>query len=226
MKSIITGYFGSGKTEIAMQMARDAKQIGHRVTLVDLDIVNPYFTSSAHGGALEAMGIHVVSPGFANTNVDAPRLLGGIHAALLDTDSDVIVDLGGDAVGATVLGSILAAVAPRDTFCFLLAVNVFRPFTRTPEEIIELMETLQTHARLRVTGFINNANLLEETEPNHLFIGETVLGEVAKQTGKPILFHSGTADILAQTRGKLSGEAIVLQPRNSPVWLRNGAIRA
>ncbi len=218
MKIIITGYFGSGKTEIAMQMARDRKRAGHSVTLVDLDVVNPYFTSSAHRDELISDGIKVVSPGFANTNVDAPLLTGGIYAALLDRESEVIVDLGGDATGATVLGSLVAAVKPQDSFCFLLAVNVFRPFTQTPDEIIELMQTLQAHTRLPVSGFINNTNLLEQTEPEHLAYGETVLQQVARRTGKPIVYYSGTAYIVAQNRGKLSGESIILQPHR-PQWV-------
>ena len=218
MKTIITGYFGSGKTEIAMQLARDKKKAGHGVTLVDLDVVNPYFTSSAHRESLQRDGIKVVSPGFANTNVDAPLLTGGIHAALLDRQSEVIIDLGGDATGATVMGSLVAAIKPQDAFNFLLAVNVFRPFTQSVEEIVDLMQTLQAHARLPITGFINNTNLLEQTEPGNLAYGETILQQAARRTGKPIAYHSGTAYNISQNSGRLAGEPIVLKP-NRPQWI-------
>ena len=100
LRTIITGSFGSGKTEIAMQMAKNLAVAGRKVALIDLDVVNPYFTSSAHSEALESEGIRVVSPGFANTNVDAPSLTGGIYAALLDHNADAVIDLGGDAVAA------------------------------------------------------------------------------------------------------------------------------
>ena len=107
---------------------------------------------------------------------------------------------------------------------FLLAVNVYRPFTQTPEEIISLMESLQTRARLPVTGFINNANMLDLTEAGNLLHGESILSKVAEMTGKPILYHCGVAGIVESLRGRLSGEPLLLTPRNSPQWLRSGSI--
>lgn len=225
MRRIITGYFGSGKTEIAMQMARDQAAKGNKVTLIDLDVVNPYFTSSAHKNTLVSSGVHIVSPGFANSNVDAPQLTGGIHAALVDRESDVIVDLGGDATGATVMGSLVPLIRPGFEFIFLLAVNTFRPFTQTKEQIKALMEDLEAHARLRVAGFVNNANMLDETEPEHLLQGDRILREAAEMTGRPILFHCGTEELIEANHGKLSGQPVVLHPHNSPSWLRHGSIR-
>jgi hypothetical protein len=211
---IVTGQFGSGKTEIAMELARSAAIEGERTVLLDLDVVNPYFTSSAHCDELGRHGIKVVSPVFANTNVDVPAISGAARAALLDKDAAVIVDLGGDAVGAAVLGSMADALGRGGEAALLLAVNVYRPFTQTPETIIKLIDAIQTRARLAVTGLINNANLLEQTNIGHLHHGEAVLSEVAKRTGIPVAYHSGTQAVLAQEGSGLSGIPLVLTLRS------------
>ena len=184
-RTIITGYFGSGKTEIAMQMARDRSENGQKVVLVDLDVANPYYTSSAHRAALAENGVHIVVPTYANTNVDVPALTAGVRAALLDPSCDIVVDLGGDIAGATVMGSLANLLDQAKDVALLLVVNVYRPFTQTPEAIQKLMGQIESRAKMRITGLVNNANLLDETLPGHLYRGEAVLQEVSCLTAGP-----------------------------------------
>ena len=210
MKRIITGHFGSGKTEISMQMARASAAAGRAAVLVDLDVVNPYFTSSAHRCALEAAGVRVVAPVFANTNVDNPALTAGVRAALIDPFGDVVVDLGGDSVGAAVMGSLAGLLDEKAGYEFLMVVNVYRPFTQTPERIIAQMETIEQRARIQITGWINNANLLEETRPEHLYRGDAVLREVSALTDRPIIYHCGWASLLHDCTRPLSGQPLLI----------------
>ena len=223
-RTIITGYFGSGKTEIAMQMARDRSENGQKVVLVDLDVVNPYYTSSAHRAALAENGVNIVVPTYANTNVDVPALTAGVRAALLDPSCDIVVDLGGDIAGATVMGSLADLLDQAKDVVLLLVVNVYRPFTQTPEAIQKLMGQIESRAKMRITGLVNNANLLDETLPGHLYSGEAVLQEVSCLTGRPIAYHCGTAPVLEDCKQSLTGQPVLLHPRNSPVWLRGGSI--
>ncbi len=223
MKRVLTGHFGSGKTEIAMQMARDLAAEGREVVLVDLDVVNPYFTSSSHCSELEKEGVRVVAPMYANTNVDVPALTAGARAAFRSPLCDTVVDLGGDSVGAAVMGSLADSLDQAEHFAFLFVVNVYRPFTQTPEEIIQQMERIEPRARMCVCGLVNNANLLGETLPEHLYHGEAVLKEVSRLTGRRILYHCGTRQILNQCKN-LSGEAVIMHPASSPFWLRGGSV--
>ncbi|MBE0601526.1 MAG: hypothetical protein IH607_07025 [Firmicutes bacterium] len=105
---VLIGHFGSGKTELALALARRLNRESGRTALVDLDIVNPYFRSSEHEQLLIEEGVDVVSPSFARSTVDVPALSADVHKVF---DSaryrHVIFDVGGDAAGATALGAII-----------------------------------------------------------------------------------------------------------------------
>ena len=72
--TVLTGNYGSGKTELALNIALRLAGAGKKVTLVDLDIVNPYFRSAEKAAEMEAAGIRVLMPTFAMTTVDIPAL--------------------------------------------------------------------------------------------------------------------------------------------------------
>ena len=86
---LITGHYGSGKTNFAVNLALDQRKQGKTVTLVDLDIVNPFFRSSEHEDYLKSLGIAVVKPNFANTTVDVPSLPAEIYSAF-DREMDAV----------------------------------------------------------------------------------------------------------------------------------------
>ena len=108
--TVLTGNFGSGKTEIALALAQRCAAQGERVKLVDLDVVNPYFTASGHREAMERQGIEIIAPAFAGTGVDVPALTGSVRAAFVDQQARLLFDLGGDPVGATVVSSLLPLI--------------------------------------------------------------------------------------------------------------------
>ena len=59
---IVCGHYGVGKTALSLSLVKDASRVGKHVTLVDLDVVNPYFRSSDQAQSLRAAGISVITP--------------------------------------------------------------------------------------------------------------------------------------------------------------------
>lgn len=212
--TILTGCYGSGKSETAVQMALDSARLGQPTTLVDMDLVNPYFTSSRSRERLEKEGVKVVAPRFSGTGIETPSLPPEMRAALMDGPGTRIVDLGGDATGATVMGSF-ANIVQQMEYSFLFVLNPYRPYTGTTAEARQLMEALQGYARLRITGIVNNANMVEETEPAHLIYGDEQCRLLAGETGLPIVYHCAP-EAIADGLPPLEGELIRLGMNNRP----------
>ena len=102
--TLFAGHYGSGKTNIAVNYALHLAKEGKKVCIADLDIVNPYFRTKDSAAVLEEAGIHLVSPQFANTNVDLPALPAEAYRLVTDRSSYAIMDIGGDDRGAYALG--------------------------------------------------------------------------------------------------------------------------
>lgn len=211
---IITGCFGSGKSEISVQLALDAAAQGQQVALVDMDIVNPYFTSSQQREEMQQKGVEVVAPTFAGSGIDTPAIPPQMRAVMQRKQGEVIIDLGGDATGATVLGSFAAEAQGAQ---FLFVFNPYRPLTRDVDAALEMMQGIEQRARMRVTGLINNANMVGETTEEHLAYGEEQCRMLSERTGLPIVYHC--VEQHRKDVPPLSGERITLTLRNRPDWL-------
>lgn len=159
--TIVTGHYGCGKTNLSINLALDLASRHAEVTLVDLDIVNPYFRSSDYAGMLTARGIEVVSPTFAGTTTDVPSLSAAVYAAF-ESPGPVVLDAGGDDVGATALGRFASRVRSTD-HDLLYVVNRYRNLTQTPEEAAALLHEIEAASHLEATGVVNNSHLREET---------------------------------------------------------------
>ncbi len=159
---LITGHYGSGKTNFAVNLALSERKLGRTVTLVDLDIVNPYFRSADFASLLQEEGIGLVSPVYANTNLDIPALSGAVDAVFDNGGERVIIDVGGDDAGAIALGRYAPAIARHD-YELLYVVNRCRYLTQTPEEALSVLRDIEAVSRLRPTGVVNCTNLGEET---------------------------------------------------------------
>ena len=154
---IITGHYGAGKTNLAVNLAREMAKTGP-ASLYDLDIVNPYFRSADFSQTLSAAGVTVVAPEAANTNLDLPALSGRLEAALRTGERRLILDVGGDDAGAVALGRFAPLLEQRE-YQMWYVVNRFRYLTRVPEEAVGLLREIETASRLRVTHIVNNSNL-------------------------------------------------------------------
>ena len=183
--TVISGAFGTGKTEIAINLALRLREEGHeRVTLVDLDIVNLYFRSRQKADDLEQRGIRVVSSVRGMENADLPALSPEIYASFDRKDGPVVFDLGGSDLGGTVASCFHQGLVG-EPFNHWLVVNPFRPFNETPEATVEMAERIAARARLPVTGMIANPHMLDETTPEVIMDG---LARVSQVTRYPLIY--------------------------------------
>jgi hypothetical protein len=158
---VVTGHYGSGKTNVSINLALDFAEKHGRATLVDLDVVNPYFRSSEYSAMLEERGVHVISPNFAGTTLDAPSLSPEI-SSVFGQEAPVVIDAGGDDVGATALGRYARQIATVD-HDMLYVINRYRNLTSTPAEAAGLLGEIEAASRLTATGVVNNSHLRDET---------------------------------------------------------------
>ena len=195
---VLIGNYGSGKSELALNFAMQAAARGDRTELLDLDMVNTYFRLTERGKMVEQKEIRLVSPNFACSGIETLSLPAEVSSAfVLDWDT-VIFDVGGDDVGATALGRYhrdFMALEP-GALEVLNVVNIRRPLASTVEKIHRLQEGMQTHARLQITGMINNTNLSTMTSADDLWDGYELLRQVVDLTGIPVAYTTGKKDIL------------------------------
>ena len=193
--NIFAGNYGSGKTEISLNTALRLAET-QQTTLVDMDVVNPYFRSAENEELLKAHGVKLIAPPYANTNVDVPVLSAEVMAAF--ESETAVFDAGGDPVGAAALGGLLQKFkAVRDDTMFYYVVHARRPLQQTAEEIAEMMAQISERVRLKIDGLINNTNLGRESSVTDLLDGQKVCEEVSEKTGAPVLYVSGKPEILA-----------------------------
>jgi len=215
---IITGHYGSGKTEFAVNYVKKLREsVDGRVAIADLDIVNVYFRSREKKEELEEKGIQVIASNLDTAVADVPAVSGAMTMPVINKEYQYVVDLGGNDVGTLVLGKPLLDHAEAD---FFMVVNAYRPNTSTPEGIIEQMENLEYAAGLKVTGFINNTNLVRETTAECLLHGDEVLKEVTKRTGVPVKYVSYVKDVMTEEIPEgLSGELFPMEFNMRKTWM-------
>lgn len=190
--TVITGHYGSGKTNISVNLAMELAGQGKKVSVVDLDIVNPYFRTADFGELFSKNGINLVSSIYANSNLDIPAITFDVER-LCREDGYVIIDVGGDDAGATALGrykEIFDELLIQNDIDMLYVVNCCRYLTRSPEETLELMREIETTARFKHTGIINNSNLGCETTVETAVEAVSYGRTLSEMTGLPVVFNS------------------------------------
>jgi hypothetical protein len=220
---ILVGNYGSGKTEIALNFALDGAAQGKKTVLVDLDIVNPYFRSSAKRLLLEEAGIMVIASEFANTGIDLP-LVSAETARIFTGEFDyAVIDVGGDPVGATALGRYkieLGKIADRLNTNFVL--NASRPQTIDLPAVRKMLELIEARGRVKMNWLINNTNLANESSPENLLTGQRLVEEVSRELDIPVRYITGRADILEKFReltgAEFKGELRPIVMRMRPGW--------
>jgi hypothetical protein len=186
--TIIIGAYGSGKSEISVNMAlAQRKALPDRNLLIaDLDIVNPFYRSSDCASVLKEAGVRLVTPLYAGSNVDAPVLPPDMYVIFDDESYQGVFDIGGEDMGALVLGSLKQRIENTDAVIYM-AVNTLRPFTSDPEQIAVMTNELSAAAGFKIDGYLNNTNLLEETTADMVAEGEKKILEASAITGVPLI---------------------------------------
>ncbi len=185
--TILCGHYGTGKTNLAVNLALQAAGQGEAVTVMDLDVVNPYFRTADFRELFRERGIRLIAPTYAGTNLDIPVLPPSVAAAIRAGEGRLILDVGGDDDGAVALGGF-SALLERRGYSMLYVVNPYRELEPDPEEDAALLERIQQSSRLRVTYLVNNANLGPETTPQLVREAAPYLGELSRITGIPVLW--------------------------------------
>lgn len=217
---VLVGNYGSGKTETALNLAMDYAGSGQRTTLVDLDIVNPYFRSGEKAADMSAAGIRMLMPTYALTTVDIPALPAEIQS-VFDMPSDrVIFDVGGDDTGAAALGRYHPAFHAReDQTVMALIVNCMRPLTQSTEDIMDLAERIMNRSRMKIGIMINNTNLADRTTPEMVAAGEKTVLACAARMGIPAVFNSGTENVLNDLH--TSAPQMIIRRYMKPEWMED-----
>lgn len=193
--TIFAGHYGSGKSNLAVNYAFYLKRMGLATTLMDLDIVNPYFRSKDSTEILQAEGIRVIASQYANTNLDLPALPPEIHSMFLDDGHYSVVDLGGDDRGAYALGRFAERLRDTENYEMLLVINQFRPDTATAEGVLEVVQEIEQACRVKFTGIANNTNLGVLTEKEHVLASVSYADEVSRLTGLPVVMTTFCAHL-------------------------------
>lgn len=192
--NIITGHFGSGKTEFAINLAQK-QTMYEKAVIADMDTVNPYFRTNDARKTLEEKGIKVLASDYASSNLDIPSLPSDLYSLFDVEDRFAVLDVGGDEEGATVLGRFYNKLKDAD-YDMYMVINARRVLSQTADEIITFMREIEVASRLKITKLVNNTNLSVETTPEILLEGQKITEEVSDKTGLPIAYITGTKEIL------------------------------
>lgn len=161
--TLLSGHYGSGKTNIAVNLARRLRASKENVAIADIDIVNPYFRTKDSQAELEKAGIRLISSPYAGSNVDLPALPDEVYSITDDRSVTAVVDVGGDDRGALALGRWRDAILQEGDYEMLFVINRFRPLTATPEDAVEVMREIEIASGIPFTAVVNNSNLGDET---------------------------------------------------------------
>lgn len=186
---VITGHFGAGKTNIAVNLALAMRAEGKEVTIADMDIVNPYFRTADDRVELENAGVRCIIPEFANSNVDMPALPAEVYSMFAGGDGYSILDVGGDDSGAAALG-MYSHYLDAQGYEMLYVISMYRPLTATPDEAVGLMREIEARSRLRCTGIVNNSSIGGESSVPAFEASFAYADETARLCGLPLLFDS------------------------------------
>ncbi|NMC32998.1 MAG: hypothetical protein GYA36_11180 [Veillonellaceae bacterium] len=181
---VLVGEFGSGKTELAVNLATYMQKSGLKTAVVDMDLVKPYFRTREHRQQLEADGVTVIMPQGGLAHADLPIMPQGLPRVLSSPEYRVVIDVGG-AKAAIVLGQVRRSI--QDNGCeVLMVVNVCRPFSRNVAEIVNAMRNVEAASGLAITGLVGNTNLGAATTLQHVESGTQIVRQVAETTGLPL----------------------------------------
>ncbi len=201
--TILAGHYGSGKTNIAVNLAFQKKRDGEKVSVCDLDIVNPYFRTKDSEEDFQKAGIRLISSEYANTNVDIPALPADMYAVIDDKDTSFVLDIGGDDRGALALGRLAPAILEENDYEMLLVANFFRPLTSDSESMLSVMKEMEIAAGISFTGIINNSNLGEETVAEHILSSVNSAKEFSEKSGLPLVMTTVKQPLYEELKDKI-----------------------
>ena len=217
--SVITGHYGSGKSEFSVNLALSEAAKTANVTIADLDVVNPYFRSREKRELLEGAGVRVIANSFGqDRGVDIPAVSPEVYSPLQDSTCRAILDTGGDPVGARLLGTYRHYLQGEDTEV-LCVCNVARPETHDPATIVDQIRGIEAASRLRVAGLINNTHMLEHTTLEHIKRGNDVCNRVSDLLAIPVRYVAVLAALAPDIPDYVTGEVLPIAMHLREAWM-------
>ena len=195
--TLFAGHYGSGKTNIAVNYTLYLASLGKRVTLGDLDIVNPYYRAKDSEDILRSAGVSVIASAYANSNVDVPALPQEMYALTEDRGTYAVMDIGGDDRGALALGRYVPAILEEDDFDLLFVFNRSRPLTRSAADALAIMREIEAACQMPFTGIVHNTNLGRETTPETILSALDTVHDLSGMSGLPVLFTAVRSDLVS-----------------------------
>lgn len=201
--TLLAGHYGSGKTNLAVNMAFALKKQQEFVAVADLDIVNPYFRTKDSRTDFESAGIRFIGSEYANTNLDIPALPQDLYAITDDRRLYAVMDIGGDDRGALALGRYSPSLLEENNYEMLLVINKYRPLTPDAPSVEEVCREIEEAGKLPFTGIVNNSNLGQETRAEDVLSSIAYAREVSALTGLPIRLTSVDQRLMPSLEGKV-----------------------
>ena len=201
--TLFAGHYGSGKTNIAVNYALQLAAEGKKVCVADLDIVNPYFRTADSAAEFEKAGIELISPQFANSNVDLPALPAQAYKLVQDKSCYGIMDIGGDDRGAYALGRYVPFMKQEGNYRMVFVANCYRPLTPTAEDALEVMREIEAACGLAFTDIANNSNLASETTAETVLDSISYVEKLSALSGLPIFATSAVHTVAPVLEGKI-----------------------
>ncbi|MCL2082121.1 MAG: hypothetical protein FWH04_02640 [Oscillospiraceae bacterium] len=210
----LAGHYGSGKTQLAINLALYTKKTQARVVLCDLDIVNPYFRSNDIKNVLNQAGIDLISSDYAGTNIEMPGLAPSAAAIFDSPEGQAFADIGGDERGALVLGRWAEKMQTAE---MILVVNMYRPLSGTPKETLHIVREIEAAARVKFTSIINNSNIGLETTGLDVVQSLSYAREVSRLSGLPVRLTSVKRNLVEELSGRVDN-LLALDIYDKPNW--------
>lgn len=185
--TLLCGHYGSGKTNVAVNMALMLRKQRDNVAIADLDIVNPYFRTKDSSEEFMQNGIRLIASNYANSNVDIPALPQEMYSITDNKDLSVIIDVGGDDRGALALGRLAPMIMEEDDYEMLMVINCYRPLTRDAQSTIEVMREIEYASHIKFTGIVNNSNLGVATTKEDVLSSLAYADEVSELSQLPVV---------------------------------------
>jgi hypothetical protein len=221
---VIVGNYGSGKTEVSINLALHRRAAGIDICVADLDLVNPYFRAREARGLLTERGIKVALPPEVYLQADLPILSPVVAGIIRNPARLTILDVGGDDVGATVLSALADSFQGR-CVRVLQVVNPFRPFTDTVEGCMHVAARIEAASRLSINGIVGNANILDETQPEDIYTGHAFCRKLAAASGLPLEFITAASDMLPRLElDRFKCPVLPVARQLVPPWRRAAAL--